>query len=925
MDRPAGNHLPTMRLVNQNGVVMRKTRVLPFRFSFCRLFALAAAMLLLVSAPEEAWAQPAFTVEAHTGRPLGVGRITLSLPAGAAAPTSDQVTVADPKGRVLYPVVSAAPVRRMLGDLLEGNQLLGAIARELPTHVNIFFLFQGDEPFRVTVATPARHEFSVTPRSAPVNRDLLLRAWHQQYSLATREQMQQGDYPPVVETYLTNMLSRRLGLDGPAQRMAPRSESRLQSTLDLLAGFENLRRDMMIETLRAPAAAEEANQPPPQEIDWIQSEHPEPPTGVEVEPIASRIPEDCFYLRFGSIANFLWFHHLAEEHGGAIGRLIALRGHEVRLRERIEQRLGVRYSVMLDLLGPAVIDDLAVFGSDPYLQEGAALAVVIKAKNAFLVSAGLSGERNNALAREKENGAAGETLQIAGRRVSLVSTPDHRLRSFFAQEGEYFVISSSQALVERFLAACDGKGRLADSADFRRTRSQFPAGRGDAIFAYFSPAFFHGLATPQYHVELRRRLRAATDIELVEMARLAARAESRPAETIDDLIQGGFLPPGFDRRADGARVIMEEGRVYDSLRGARGYFLPIPDAPLISVTAGEARQFAQAGESWRFRWRELQPMVFAVQRTPRGDGDLEKVTIEGRFSNLLDEKFRPYLSLLGSPTPETMAPSDVNLVTAEVALQGGEGNENVPPHLLFLAVEDAPRLSLNGWPGVVKPLALFRTVPGYLGGTPKPGFVDLLPFGLAPPPDANGYSQLPLGVWRRELNDMAVVSFDPRMLARVVPQLRVTEASDPAVARIHVGDVVQSKNTSWIRELFHDRAKSASEGNLRLVHSFTQQLRVPPADALREAERILDVQLLCPLGGEYQLQSARSGSPRWTSTALAKPVSEYQAPLLTWLRGADVRLTRETGGLVLYADVTMQRKPGLPKFTLPELPFLGRP
>jgi hypothetical protein len=884
---------------------------------------LATALLLALASP--ARAQSAATVEAYAGRPLGVARITLNLPPGAAVPAASDVAISDPKSRVLYPAVSAAPVRRMLGDLLEGNSFLGAISRELPTNVNVYFLFQGDEPFRVSVSTPARYEFLVTPRSAPANRDLLLRTWQQQYSLAAREQAQQGDYPPVVETYLTHMLSRRLGLAGPAQRLAPRSSTRIANTLDLLAGFEDVRRDLMIETLLATAATEEANLPPPQEIAWPEPAPADAPDDVEVEPIASRIPADCFYLRFGAIANFLWFHHLTEEHGGAIGRLIALRGHDVRFRDRIEQRLGMRYSVLLDLLGPAVIDDLAVFGSDTYLQEGAALAVVIKSKNNFLVSAALTGERKNALAREDENGASRESLQIAGRKVSFISTPDNRLRSFFVQEGDYFLVSSSQALVERFFQACDGNGALSDSVDFRRTRAQVPAERGDAIFAYFSPEFFRGLVSPHYHVELRRRLRAVTDLELVEMARLAAKGEGRPAASIDALIQGGFLPPGFAQRADGSQAVMEGERIYDSLRGARGSFLPIADAPVISVTPREAEEFARSAETWKYQWRDLRPLVFGIRRSPRDDADVEKVTIDGRLSTLLDEKFRPYLSLLGPSTSQGMAPLEGNLITAEVALQGGEGARSVPAHLLFLAVEDAPRLNANGWSSLVKPLSFLGSIPGYLGGTPKPGFVDLLPFGLAPPPDANGYSQLPLGVWRREVGEMALVSFDPKILARVAPQLRPTESSEPASARIQVGDLVQSQNTSWIRELFHDRARAASEGNVRLLQALSQQLHVPPADALREAERILDAKLVCPLGGEYQLQSTRAGLQKWTSTAFPRPAAEYPAPLLNWLRGAEARLAREDGQLMLYAEFSMQRHPGLPSFSLPAIPFLTRP
>ena len=68
------------------------------------------------------------------------------------------------------------------------------------------------------------------------------------------------------------------------------------------------------------------------------------------------------------------------------------------------------------------------------------------------------------------------------------------------------------------------------------------------MLAYFSTAFFERLLSPQYHIEMRRRLRSAAEIDLVKMARLAAQNEGRPHETIDDLLRADFLPHGFGRR-----------------------------------------------------------------------------------------------------------------------------------------------------------------------------------------------------------------------------------------------------------------------------------------------------------------------------------------------------------------------------------------
>jgi len=189
----------------------------------------------------------------------------------------------------------------------------------------------------------------------------------------------------------------------------------------------------------------------------------------------------------------------------------------------------------------------------------------------------LTQQRKRALAREKDHGATAETVKIAGHDVSFISTPDNRLRSFHAVDGDYHLVTTSRTIVERFYAAGQGKDSLGQSDEFRFARMQMPLKREDTIFVYMSAAFFQGLLSPQYQIELSRRMKSVTDIEALALARLAARGEKAPADSIEDLIAGGFLPRGFGRRPDGSGPILAGDAITDSRRGARGTFVPVPD------------------------------------------------------------------------------------------------------------------------------------------------------------------------------------------------------------------------------------------------------------------------------------------------------------------------------------------------------------
>ena len=169
-------------------------------------------------------------------------------------------------------------------------------------------------------------------------------------------------------------------------------------------------------------------------------------------------------------------------------------------------------------------------------------------------------------------------------------------------------------------------------------------------------------------------------------------------------------------------------------------------------------------------------------------------------------------------------------------------------------------------------LNFLRSTPGYIGSWPRAGFLDLLPFNLGgSAPDANGFSRLPFGLWRRQGGGFSVLSFDPQLLANVTPQLRVVESETEAQIRLHVEDLSQSKIRPWITSLYYQRAIAASAGNTRLLHQLNQQLHVPMDQAKAVAEDLLDGEFVCPLGGEYQLvEDLRGGAVTWQSTAWAK-------------------------------------------------------
>ncbi|MCU0978227.1 MAG: hypothetical protein MUF25_03560 [Pirellulaceae bacterium] len=892
----------------------REVRPLPR--NRCLTAGLTLAVLLLMKSA--AWAQG----EAHLGDPFGVGLVTMLLPeADAAAAKLDGFALVEPNGRAMYPVFTEGRVLRLLGEILGDNSPVPA-----PNVLNVLFLFTGDQPLDLTVYTPAPRQFRVAPQPAsnPRGHQRLLQRWWREYSALARQQTQDGDYPPIVQTYLTSMFSRRLGLEPPLlSRAAERKPTEPLKTLELVLGAERLRLETLRQTNTAGyRAGQAADLPVPAEISWQPLAPPAADATVDIERIAMHVPEEYLYIRFGSFQNYLWYDKLQQEYGGDLERMVTLRGFDDRAGDRMQRQLALETSPLADLLGPAVIADVALIGCDLLLREGAAVGMLFQARNALLGN-DFAKQRAAALAAEKANGATLQTVQIGGRDVSFLSTPDNRLRSYYVVDGDYHLVTTSRAIVERFLAVRDGRGVLGASPEFRHARSIMPTSRQDSVFVFFSSAFQQALLSPQYQVELRRRLQAATDLELVQLAQWAARTEGKPAQTIADLVDGQLLPPGFGTRPDGSGPTVVDGKLVDSLRGPRGGMTPIPDVPLRGVTRDEAARLAELAQFSAAGWQQMDPLIVGIQRFALDQPGMERLVIDAHVSPFAEQKYGWITSLLGPPTRTQIGPTEGDIITVQAAVKGGLLVPSIPPHHLFLGVQDSEPLSDRPGGGLLQSLLALRTTPGYLGAWPKPGFLDWLPVGLGGgPPDANGYSQLPLGVFRRQWEAFSALAFDPALLAQVTPQLAAGQAENDAQVRVRVGDVSQAKLQSWVNSLAYSRAHRASVGNAKLLHALSQQLGVPRERALDAAEELLDAKLLCSLGGEYHLtrtpgQIALWKSDQWPDASAGEPVGEYRAPLLAWFRGMHADLTMYNDRVVVHATLDMQRKATEPKVELP--------
>ena len=511
--------------------------------------------------------QARIQVEAIAGDPLGVGRVTVSLPTQLLPDQLgvDGLGLSDKDGRVLYPAIRSAALGGVVKEMLNANtpltsggpvrQEVGGILRGLladrPPQTTIYFLFRGDGPLSLTLQAKASYPLSATPRRNEALRRIWLDEWWREYVPHRRLFEPKPDYPPLVENYLATTLAKRLNLPLPKEKQTESAYTMLEHEAGAMLETESipiaLEQDRILGLTNLGLAAD---QPLPEPINPPPLQVPEPDAKVAVEPIAMHVPADWFYVRFGSFANFLWLQDTLDTWNGDLQNLFSQRGLDYGRNERLQEQLILRQTQVSRLLGPTVISDVAIVGADMFFREGPAMGFLFEARNSFLLGTNLSSERR---ARVSRGGVTEQTVKVAGQDVSFISSADGAVRSYYVVSGDYHFITSSRALVQRFLEVAKNGGSLGASKEFRYARTIMPLSRDDTVFVYFSDAFFRTIIGPHYRVETMRRLEAIADIELVQLAKLAAATESHAGGSIDELIAGGLLPADFGARPTAAR------------------------------------------------------------------------------------------------------------------------------------------------------------------------------------------------------------------------------------------------------------------------------------------------------------------------------------------------------------------------------------
>ena len=343
---------------------------------------------------------------------------------------------------------------------------------------------------------------------------------------------------------------------------------------------------------------------------------------VPSEPLAVSAPAAFYYVRFRTITQLI---HLREELDAGIAPALAGigEGADYDLGPRYEAELGLRQGPLTKLLGPAVVDDLAVVGSDPYLREGSDLSFVFRVRARPAFEAALAGTL--AAFGAAHGGLKSATIDHQGTPIHVTRSLDGVVRRHRATVGGFDVVSNSQAATGRVIDAITGRApRLADEPDFRYMLARDAATPAD-VLAFMSDRFVGEVIGPRQKV-----LEARRQIALAELSRPGYAAllygwmYGRMPASADELVASGLLKREELTHAGGERIDWQPGRAARSSWGAVGELTPLIDLPAVAkVTPSEKAAYAMFVAGYQSFWRtNIDPVAIRIALAPDGRGPL---------------------------------------------------------------------------------------------------------------------------------------------------------------------------------------------------------------------------------------------------------------------------------------------------------------
>ncbi len=325
-------------------------------------------------------------------------------------------------------------------------------------------------------------------------------------------------------------------------------------------------------------------------FDWkplIKDLHP------ATDALAELVPEYQHAIFFPSFTAFNTLLHEADEHSLPLLQLVESRSEDALTRERYQTQLGLSVTVLGKVLGPTLIQSVAITGSTPYLRVGSDITFLFEAR-----SNSLDALRQAILAQISVNTARIPEVKTAKNdgeaySYSSATTADRTVSSYVATFGNVVVVTNSTRQLDAIAAVLKKHQKsLAAAPEYTFFRQRYPRGQADeTALLILSDATIRRWCGPRLRIADARRTAALAVLADLD----AARIDGKLAEPLVN------ASPTLDL---GALTLSPTG-VRSSIYNTAAFMTPIDELEIEKVTPREQAAYEQWRDGYQRGYRQF--------------------------------------------------------------------------------------------------------------------------------------------------------------------------------------------------------------------------------------------------------------------------------------------------------------------------------
>jgi hypothetical protein len=367
------------------------------------------------------------------------------------------------------------------------------------------------------------------------------------------------------------------------------------------------------------------------------------------EPLAANVPAEFYYLRAAGLTPLLDLLDQLDTWGTAAGQVLEDMAQDRDLAGRYQTQLALRRGPLTRALGPAVVGEVALTGSDPYIEEGSDLTIVFRVKDRQLFDVALAATQAEL---EKDHGTlVHETRDHAGTAVRVSRSTDMAVGQQRASIGDLEIVSNSPHALDAVIDAAQGKRpRLADEADFRFMLARDPKEHAD-VLAFLGDRFVAEAVGPRQKILELRRQDALHELEsLGAAAVLYGWIQGKSPKKVDDLVSAGLLTSDDLSHTSGEAITWQIGSAPRSVWGTPAAMTPLIDLPQTDkVSPDEKNAYEMFALGYQRNWSYyIDPVALRIGFDD-GGGAGRRMTLAMRELPLIDSSdYRDILDFVGA-------------------------------------------------------------------------------------------------------------------------------------------------------------------------------------------------------------------------------------------------------------------------------------